>query len=278
MIPTLHAAGATVLCYFNAGAVQYTDCDWPEWNTDGLATGKAVANYDQERYVDVTSETVIALHQARIDLAHSIGCDGVDPDNIDTYELDPDESIGKQITQEDMISFLENLATHAHSKTTTLGHPLMIGQKNAVELTDRIHSFMDFAISENCVGSENVGSNRGNADEFCSTFQQYYASNGKPVFDIEYPGSLSSAGSTKRRRDASDIAASAVGCSGGTSDIDIESFCSDVNSAGISRILKLDNDEFGLNGCTQYCAESTSFVLPTYESNSTNSCCFGPSC
>lgn len=69
----------------NAGAVQYTDCDWPEWNTGGLVNGKSVANYDQERYVDVTSETVIGLHQARIDLAHSIGCDGVDPDNIDTF-------------------------------------------------------------------------------------------------------------------------------------------------------------------------------------------------
>lgn len=69
----------------NAGAIQYTDCDWPDWNDDGLFGGKSVANYDQERYVDVTSETVIGLHHARIDLAHSIGCDGVDPDNVDTY-------------------------------------------------------------------------------------------------------------------------------------------------------------------------------------------------
>lgn len=78
-------AGAIVLCYFNAGAVQYTDCDWSDWNTDGLFNGKIVENYDQERYVDVTDETVIELQKARIDLAHSIGCDGIDPDNIDTY-------------------------------------------------------------------------------------------------------------------------------------------------------------------------------------------------
>lgn len=177
-----------------------------------------------------------------------------------------------------MISFLEDLAAYAHSKTTTLGHPLMIGQKNAVEITDRIHSFMDFAISENCVGSQNVGSNRGNTDEFCTTFQEYYASNGKPHFDIEYPASLASSGSTERRRDSSDIEISQAGCSAGTSDTDIEAYCSAGNSTGISRILKLDNDEFGLNGCTQYCAEVNSFVLPTYESNSTNSCCFGSSC
>lgn len=177
-----------------------------------------------------------------------------------------------------MVAFLEDLSSYAHSKTTTLGHPLMIGQKNAVELTDRIHSFMDFAISENCIGSENVGSNRGNMDEFCSNFQEYYAQNGKPVFDIEYPASLASGESSKRRRDASDIALSQVGCSSGTSDSDLEYFCPSNNSTGISRILKLDNDDFGLNGCTQYCPETVSFVLPTYESNSTNSCCFGPSC
>lgn len=175
-----------------------------------------------------------------------------------------------------MVSFLQDLSSYAHSKTTTLGHPLMIGQKNAVELTDRIHSFMDFAISENCIGSENVGSNRGNTDEFCSNFQEYYVSNGKPVFDIEYPASLASGGGTERRRDASDIAVSEAGCNVGASTSDVEYFCPFNQSRGISRILKLDNDEFGLNGCTQYCPEATSFVLPTYESNSTNSCYFGP--
>lgn len=175
-----------------------------------------------------------------------------------------------------MISFLEKMATYAHSKTTTLGHPLMIGQKNAVEITDRIHSFMDFAISENCVGSKNVGSNRGDTDEFCSVFHEYYVSNGKPAFDIEYPSSLlASTGDSNNRRDSSDIATSAAGCSAGTSDSEIVSFCDANNSTGISRILKLDNDKFGLNGCTQYCSEGTSFVLPTYESNSTNSCYFG---
>lgn len=70
-------AGVIVLCYFNAGAVQYTDCDFPEWSDDGLYSGESVANYDQEKYVDITDSTVIDLHKARVDLAHSIGCDGL---------------------------------------------------------------------------------------------------------------------------------------------------------------------------------------------------------
>lgn len=171
-----------------------------------------------------------------------------------------------------MVSFLSTLASHAHSKITPRGHPMMIGQKNAVEITPRIHSFMDFAISENCVGSSRVGSNRGDESEFCSTFQQYYTNSGKPVFDIEYPASL--AASSTQRRDASNIDASQAGCSSGATQSDIETYCSvsGGNSTGISRILKLDNNLFGLNGCTQYCTESRSFLLPTYQSNSSNSC------
>lgn len=197
--------------------------------------------------------------------------------------MSPDESIGKQITEEDMINFLGNLSSHAHSKTTTLGYPLMIGQKNAVEITGRVHGFMDFAISENCVGTPSAGSNRGAADEFCSTFQQYYVDNGKPVFDIEYAASLvksSSSDAKRRRRDSSDNSASYEGCSAGASDSDIKTYCATAsgNSTGISRILKLDDDDYGLNGCTQYCDEASSFVMPTYVSNSTNSCCFGPDC
>lgn len=71
-----------------------------------------------------------------------------------------------------MINFLTTLAEYAHSKTTTLGHSLMIGQKNAWSITEQVHTFMDFAISENCVGSVNVGSNRGAPDEFCTVFQK----------------------------------------------------------------------------------------------------------
>lgn len=70
-------AGVTVLCYFNAGAVQTTDCDWPTWSNGGLWTGKHVSGYSEERYVDITNSTVVALHKARIDLANKIGCDGM---------------------------------------------------------------------------------------------------------------------------------------------------------------------------------------------------------
>lgn len=275
VIPALHAAGATVLCYFNLGAVQTTDCDFSSWENDGLMkTSQTVENYVQEKYVDVTDATVLELHKARIDLAHQIGCDGLDPDNIDTFELSPDESIGKQITQEDMINFLSTLAEYAHSKTTTLGHSLMIGQKNAWSITESVHTFMDFAISENCVGSVNVGSNRGAPDEFCTVFQKYYADNGKPAFDIEYPSSLAAGGSSEKRQDGESVAdGSEGGCAAATSAADITAYCtSQASSTGISRILKLDNDNYGLNGCTQYCDEATSFVMTTYPSNDTNSC------
>lgn len=204
-----------------------------------------------------------------------------------------------------MVTFLSTLAAYAHSKTTPRGRPMMIGQKNAVELTPAVHGFMDFAISENCVGSENAGSNLGSSDAFCDAFRQAYVDAGKPVFDIEYPASLSDTGDSnsskkKRRspssrsrssrarngmqglegRDKYDNDAEEEGCSPGVSAADMSYYCAMTagNSTGISRILKLDNDDFGLNGCTQYCAGAASFVLPTYISNDTNSCCFGSDC
>lgn len=102
-----------MLCYFNLGAVQVshinvqalwnllivliylfgktTDCDWSAWNNDGLMkTSQTVENYAQEKYVDVTDPTVLELHKARVDLAHQIGCDGLDPDNIDTFVCSPE--------------------------------------------------------------------------------------------------------------------------------------------------------------------------------------------
>lgn len=50
-----------------------------------MKTSQTVENYAQEKYVDVTDATVLELHKARVDLAHQIGCDGLDPDNIDTF-------------------------------------------------------------------------------------------------------------------------------------------------------------------------------------------------
>lgn len=235
----------TVICYFNAGAVQSTDCDYSSWTTaNAFATSKVLAGYSQERYVDITDSAVVDLHKKRIDLAQSIGCDGLDPDNVDTYELSADATIGKQITQEDTITFLSELAAYAHSKTTTRGNTLLIGQKNAYAIADRVSPFLDFAVLESCLGD-------GPEDETCGTFQKYYTDNGKPVFDIEYPSTLATdSGST--------------GCASSASASDLEAYCQldTTYSAGISRILKLNNDEYGLNGCTQYCGESAAFFMP----------------
>lgn len=163
-----------------------------------------------------------------------------------------DKTIGKKITETDMITFLGQLSSYAHSKTTTRGNHLMIGQKNAYAIADRIHSFMDFAVLENCVGESDD-------DEFCSVFEKYYVADGKPVLDIEYPDSLVDRGAE-------------AGCGRSVSDGDLARSCPASGSAGISRILKLDDDKYGLNGCTQYCGESASFVVPTQQSNEKNSC------
>lgn len=86
--------GAIVICYFNAGLVQQTDCDYDsDWANSGLL-GRGHPDFPEESFIDVRNPRAVELIQRRITLANQIGCDGVDPDNIDTYIYDQDGSTG----------------------------------------------------------------------------------------------------------------------------------------------------------------------------------------
>jgi hypothetical protein len=102
---------------------------------------------------------------ARIELAKSKGCDGVDPDNVDGYDNDS----GLSLTQSDAIDYLTFLAAQAHSRG------LSIGLKNAGGLVDATLPIMEWQVNEQCL----------EYDE-CVQFQPFIDA-GKPVFHIEYP-------------------------------------------------------------------------------------------
>lgn len=115
----------------------------------------------------------------RIDTAVDVGCDGVDPDNVDAWvQSDGEDLTGFGLTEEDYASYLEELAIYAHSTKTQRGSKLLVGQKNAPSLASRLVSTLDFAVLESC-----------REWEFCGNFQRYVSA-GKPVFQIEYPESI----------------------------------------------------------------------------------------
>lgn len=187
---SLQKAGKTVICYFNAGAVQAWDEDKDNFPED--VVGKSLAypyvGDEGEFYLDIRSTEVLDQMKARLDSAVAIGCDGVDPDNIDAWAQDGDDATGFDLQPEDYADYLKSLATYAHSLTTQSGGPLLVGQKNAPEIAPLVDSTLDFAVLESC---------RGTPDDdyaFCGDFQSYVAAD-KPVFQIEYPPSVEDTGS-----------------------------------------------------------------------------------
>ena len=80
-IDAFHAKGHPVICYFSAGTVESYRKDADEFPK--VAIGKVDQGWPQEHWVDVRNSKVRDIMKQRMDKAHSKGCDGIDPDNID---------------------------------------------------------------------------------------------------------------------------------------------------------------------------------------------------
>ncbi|KAK3389935.1 glycoside hydrolase superfamily [Podospora didyma] len=231
---------ATIICYFNAGLAQTSDCDFNSvWQTP--AHKKLLANpikgFEGEFWIDIKSQDARDLIKHRIALAQKLGCDGVDPDNIDGYGIDEggDNGTGWNLSQTDYIKFITELATYAHSLTSKRGFPILIGQKNAPEIAPKVAPVLDFAVLEGCKGLQDGGS--GGSGGFCDVFAKSYLDAGKPVFSIGYPKSLGGRGGCK---------------ASGVDSAEFAKVCA--KSADMfSDVLKLSGGDVELDGCTQYC-------------------------
>jgi hypothetical protein len=79
-VQALHNSGVKVICYFSAG----TSEDWrPDYNDFTSADkGAGLPDWQGEAYLDLRSENVLNIMKKRIANAASLGCDGIDPDNM----------------------------------------------------------------------------------------------------------------------------------------------------------------------------------------------------
>ncbi|KAK4225165.1 glycoside hydrolase superfamily [Podospora fimiseda] len=236
--------GAIIMCYFNAGLVQKWDCDYDSvWAKSGL-TSTPHPDFPDERFIDVRKPKAVELIQKRISLAQRIGCDAVDPDNIDTYLYDQGEEnlTTFKLKKSDLSTFVKSLATFAHGLKTTQGNTMLIGQKNAPELTPDLSPVLDFAVLEDCSGRNDPG----NTAPFCKTFQDAYIGSGKPVFSIEYPKSIKTGRCSR------------------VDDGDYKGTCGNVgDKGGFSTVLKIKGGDRELDGCTQYCDGKDTLVTGT---------------
>lgn len=167
IIAQLHAQGRKVICYFSAGS-------WEDWRPDANKFPESVKGkgngWPGEKYLDIRQIEILGpLMQARMDLAVSKQCDGVDPDNVSAY----DDDSGFPLTYSDQIAYNRWLAHEAHARN------LSIGLKNDLEQIGDLVSYFDFAINEQCFQYNE-----------CELLLPFIQSN-KAVFGVEYQGSPS---------------------------------------------------------------------------------------
>lgn len=182
-IASLKARGKVVHCYFSAGSYE----DWRPDKSSYPASvlGKPLDGWPGERWVDLRATGLRTILQARLDLAKSKGCAGVDPDNVDGYSHDT----GFALKQSDTVNFLRWLADEAHRRGLT------VGLKNGIEILSQVSGAVDWAVNEQC-----------HQYAECSAYRSFIAA-GKPVFNVEYSGSLSTLCSKARTLKLSTIKA-----------------------------------------------------------------------
>jgi pectate lyase len=161
-VAALQAAGHRVLCYFSAGSYENWRDDAADFQAADL--GNTLSGYDDERWLDIRSSSVFAIMLARLDLALSKGCDGVEPDNMTGYQ----ENSGFSLNASDQLAFNRNLFNAAHNRGLT------VALKNDLEQISELIDYVDLMVNEQC---HQYGE--------CHLVQPFIAA-GKPVLNAEY--------------------------------------------------------------------------------------------
>ena len=179
-IAGLKADGRIVICYFSAGSRE----DWRPDADDFPASviGDPLDGWDGECWLDIRSAAVRDIMRARLDLAASKGCDGVEPDNVDGYTNSP----GFPLTAQDQLDYNRFLAAEAHARG------LSIGLKNDVDQVNALVDDFDWALNEECFQYHE-----------CDMLEPFVAA-GKAVFSVEY-GSAGTADSICPQANALDF-------------------------------------------------------------------------
>jgi len=164
-IDTLHAAGRKVICYMSAGSWESYRDDAGDYSEDIL--GNTLDGWPDEKWVDFRQiDKLGPILQARMDIAVSKGCDGIEPDNIDGYV----NNTGFPLTAADQVTFNRWLTEQAHARG------LSIGLKNALDLVGDLVEYFDWALNEQCF-------QYNECDKLLPFIQA-----GKAVFGVEYEG------------------------------------------------------------------------------------------
>jgi hypothetical protein len=181
-VQMLHAKGYKVICYLDVGS-------WENWRDDAADFPKSIlgttySGFPDERWLDIrdvnpekskTGAKLADILRKRFDRGQRMGCDAIEPDNIDGYDTTAHESSGFPLTYEDQIYFNLWVANEAHTRG------MLVALKNDINQAHdaRIYNAFDFVVSEQCFQYNE-----------CSYFTDFLRLN-KPVFEAEYKLALS---------------------------------------------------------------------------------------
>ncbi|CAB1105247.1 unnamed protein product [Ectocarpus sp. CCAP 1310/34] len=165
VIDELHDKGKGVVCYISIGTVEDWRDDAKEFPSSAI--GGDVSGWAGEKWVDVNDQDVREIMTARVEMASSMNCDAVEPDNMMVYT--EGSSTGVSVSEAEQIEYNSWFADIVHA------YGMGVGLKNAVELVPILVNKFDFALNEEC-----------HEWNECNVYEDTFLAEGKPVYNVEY--------------------------------------------------------------------------------------------
>ncbi|WP_020410399.1 endo alpha-1,4 polygalactosaminidase [Hahella ganghwensis] len=158
----LKSQGVYLICYFSLGTSEEYNPDRAKFQKGDL--GAEMDGHPTERWVNPESGNVRQIMLGRLDYARKMGCDAVEPDNLN-YQ---DKDTGFDISPSQQLAFLVWFSQEAHKRG------LAVGLKNNLDQAEVLQPYFDFAINEQCF----------EYDE-CDVLE-VFSKAGKAIFNAEY--------------------------------------------------------------------------------------------
>ncbi|KAJ3010402.1 UNVERIFIED_CONTAM: hypothetical protein HDU68_002143, partial [Siphonaria sp. JEL0065] len=160
-----------VICYVNIGSLEM-DGSRSDQNLFAVSDlGGTYPGWPDEQFVNIRSQNVRKLMQARFQTMQQAGCDAIEPDNMALDYANLPSGFRPPLTDADSIDYINWFTSAIHSLN------MAVACKNGGVLLSKNPSLVskfDFAIVEECV-----------ANSDCSIYNPFIAV-GKPVFAADY--------------------------------------------------------------------------------------------
>ena len=181
VITDLKNSGKTVICYISAGSIEYGSGRPDQQDLENISPsviGNVMENWSSEKWLNINNTEVRNIMARRMDLALNKGCDGIEPDNINAWEVDATNDgykTGFNITEQQQIDYNIWLANEAHKRGLSIGlkNDIGVDAPNTNHIS-KLVDYFDWALNEQCYKYNE-----------CNVYSVFDNAN-KAVFGVEY--------------------------------------------------------------------------------------------